>query len=305
MKSHKKTVTQNKVNPGIQDRIFYTVATVIVALLTLLVLYPIIYIVSASFSSGNAVAQGKVWLWPVDFSLEGYKAVLRYKNVWIGYRNTIFYVIVGTFINVSVTMLCAYPLARKNLKGRSFFSFLFSFTMLFGGGMIPAYMLVKNLHMINTIWAMLIPGAMSVYNMIVARSFIQSNIPDELLEASKIDGCDDFRFFFQIVLPLSEAILAVLALWYAVGHWNAYFNAFLYLSDKELYPLQIFLKDILVNSQFDANMITDIETAIQQQNLKMLLKYSLIVISTAPLFVFYPFVQKHFVKGVMIGSVKG
>lgn len=297
--------TPAKIKLCMQDRIFYIICYTMIILLTLLVLYPIIYIVSASFSSGSAVAQGKVWLYPVEFSLEGYKAVLKYKSVWIGYRNTIFYVIAGTLINVVITMFCAYPLARKKLRGRSFLSFLFTFTMLFSGGMIPNYILIKNLHMTNTIWAMLIPGAMSVYNMIVARTFIQNNIPDELLEASKIDGCDDIRFFFQMVLPLSKAILAVLALWYAVGHWNSYFNAFLYLTDKNLYPLQIFLRDILVQEDISADMITDIEAASDLQYLKLLLKYSTIVVSTAPLFTFYPFVQKHFVKGVMIGSVKG
>ncbi|MBQ7840187.1 MAG: carbohydrate ABC transporter permease [Lachnospiraceae bacterium] len=181
---------------------------------------------------------------------------------------------------------------------------LFTFTMLFGGGMIPNYILVRNLHMTNTIWSMLIPGAMSVYNMIVARTFIQSNIPEELLDAAKIDGCDDIHIFYRIVLPLSKAILAVLGLWYAVGHWNAYFNAFLYLQDQNLYPLQIFLRDILVQENFDSSMMGD-ELAAEAANLKLLLKYSIIVISTAPLFTFYPFVQKYFVKGVMIGSVKG
>lgn len=304
MKAKKKNV-QNKIKLSMDDRIFYIVSYTIVALLTLIVLYPVLYIVSASFSSGTAVSQGKVWLYPVDFSLDGYKAVFHYQNIWIGYRNTIFYVIFGTLINLVMTMFCAYPLARKRLVGHSFFSFLFAFTMLFGGGMIPNYILVQKLGMLNTVWAMLVPGAMSVYNMIVARTFIQSNIPDELLEAAQIDGCDNIRFFFQIVLPLSKAILAVLGLWYAVGHWNAYFNAFLYLSDKQLYPLQIFLKDILVQSQFDASMFEDPELARQAYNIKLLLKYSMIVVSTAPLFVFYPFVQKYFIKGVMIGSVKG
>ncbi|MBQ8814269.1 MAG: carbohydrate ABC transporter permease [Lachnospiraceae bacterium] len=288
-----------------EDKIFYAVGYTIVIILTLLVLYPVIYIVSASFSSGDAVAQGKVWLWPVDFTLDGYKAVFRYRSIWVGYRNTIFYTVAGTLINVSITMICAYPLARQNLKGRSAISFLFTFTMLFSGGMIPKYILMKNLGLTNTIWSMLLPGAMSVYNMIVARTFIQSNIPNEMLEAAKIDGCDDFQFFFRMVLPLSKTVMAVLTLWYAVGHWNSYFSAFLYLSDKNLYPLQIFLKEILVQSQFDSDMITDVATATQQQNLKMLLKYSVIVVSTAPLMCFYPFVQKYFQKGVMVGSVKG
>ena len=288
-----------------QDKIYYAVCYTVVLLLTLLVLYPIIYIVSASFSSGSAVVQGKVWLFPVDFTLDGYAAVLKYKRVWIGYRNTIFYVVAGTLINIIMTMFCAYPLARKKLKGRSFLSFLCTFTMLFEGGMIPNYILVSRLGMMNSVWSILIPGAMSVYNMIVARTFIQSNIPDELLEATKIDGCDDIGFFFRMVLPLSKAILAVLALWYAVGHWNSYFSAFLYLTDRDLYPLQIILRDILINDNFGAEMIDDLEAAIELQNLKQLLKYSVIVVSTAPLFAFYPFAQKYFVKGVMIGSVKG
>ena len=182
--------------------------------------------------------------------------------------------------------------------------FVFTFTMLFDGGMIPKYILMKNLGLLNSIWAILLPGAMSVYNMIVARTFIESNIPDELLEASKIDGCDDVTFFRKVVLPLSKAVIAVLALWYAVAHWNSYFNAFLYLTDKELYPLQIFLRDILVQSEISADMV-DPEVAQQMQNMQLILKYSMIVISTAPLFCVYPFVQKHFVKGVMVGSVKG
>ena len=294
-----------KVKAGRQDRIFYTIVYTLVVLLTLSVLYPIIYIISASFSSSNAVAQGKVWLLPVDFSIKAYEAVFNYKDLWLGYRNTIFYVVVGTLINVAMTMICAYPMARKGLWGREFLSFFFSFTMLFGGGMIPNYILIKNLGMINTIWSMLIPGAMSVYNMIVARTFIQTNIPDELLEATKIDGCNDFKFFFQMVLPLSKAIIAVLALWYAVGHWNAYFSAFLYLTDKNLYPLQIFLKEILVQNELDAEVLTNNMEAAAVYNLKLLLKYAIIVVSTLPLFAFYPFVQRYFVKGVMIGSVKG
>ena len=288
-----------------QDKVFYGIVYTLIFFLTILVLYPIVYIISASFSSSTAVAQGRVWLFPVKFSLRAYEAVFNYKNLWLGYRNTIFYVIAGTVINVAMTMICAYPMARKGLWGRGFLSFLFTFTMLFGGGMIPSYILIKNLGMINTVWSMLIPGAMSVYNMIVARTFIQSNIPDELLEASKIDGCDDFKFFFQMVLPLSKAIIAVLTLWYAVGHWNSYFSAFLYLTNKNLYPLQIFLKEILVQNEIESEAISNINDALELQNLKLLLKYAVIVVSTVPLFTFYPFVQKYFVKGVTIGSVKG
>lgn len=286
-----------------QDRVYYALCYTFISVLTLSVLYPIVYIISASFSSGAAIAAGRVWLFPVEFSLRGYQAVLKYDNVWIGYRNTIFYAVVGTMVNVAMTLICAYPLSRKNLRGRKWISLLFTFTMIFSGGMIPGYMLVKQLNMVNTVWAMLSPGAMSVYNMIVTRTFLQTTISDYLLEAAKIDGCSDFRFFFLIVLPLSKAVIAVIALFYAVGHWNAYFNAFLYLTDKNLYPLQIFLKDILVQNQFSADLV-DPEIVAEMQNMQAILKYSMIIVSTVPLFCFYPFTQRHFVKGVMIGSVK-
>ena len=263
-----------------------------------------IYVVSASVSSGTALMAGEVWLFPKDITFLGYKTILQYKNVWIGYRNTIFYTVIGTFINVVMTLLCAYPLTRNNLMGRKQIMMLFTFTMLFSGGMIPNYILMKKLHLLNTVWVMIIPGALSVYNMIVTKTFIQSSIPEELLEASKIDGCDDIRYFFTILLPLSKAVIAVISLWYAVGHWNAYFNAFLYLTDKELYPLQIFLKEILIQSKVNSELM-DPEVALAMQNLQLILKYGMIVISTLPIFCLYPFAQKYFVKGVMIGSVKG
>ena len=303
MKSINKRIHKRKIN--LNDRIFNVVVAFLVIFLTIAVLYPIVFIISASFSSSTAVAQGRVWILPVEISLKAYEAVFDYRDLWLGYRNTIFYVIAGTVLNVAMTLICAYPMARKNLWGRKTFSFFLTFTMLFSGGMIPSYILVKNLGMVDTVWAMLLPSAMSVYNMIVARTYIESNIPIELLESSKIDGCNDIQFFFRMVLPLSKAIIAVLALWYAVGHWNSYFSAFLYLTDKNLYPLQIFLKEILVQSQIDTEVISDVAEALEMQNLKLLLKYAIIVVSTVPLFAFYPFVQKHFVKGVTIGSVKG
>ena len=301
----KNKVSRKKNRTSTGDRIFYAIVGVVMFILTLIVLYPIVYIVSASFSSADAVQAGEVWVWPVDFSLEAYKAVFKYQDWWLGYRNTIFYVVVGTVLNVAIEMVCAYPLARKNLWGRNVISFMFSFTMLFGGGMIPGYILIKSLGMLNTPWVMLIPGIMSVYNVIVARTFIQNNIPNELLEASQIDGCTDFQFFFRVVLPLSKAIMAVLTLWHAVGHWNSYFSAFLYLTDKNLYPLQIFLKEILVQNQVNSELVVDVSGTLAAQNIKELLKYAVIVVSTVPLFAFYPFIQKYFVKGVTIGSVKG
>jgi multiple sugar transport system permease protein/putative aldouronate transport system permease protein len=287
-----------------EDRVFYTFVYTFSFLLLLLVLYPMIFIVSASFSSGQAISTGQVKLLPVDPGIEGYRAVFKDKRIPTGYRNTVFYTVIGTFINVAMTLICAYPLARKRLPHRGAITFFFTFTMLFSGGMIPSYILLRDLHMLNTVWAMWLPGAMSIYSMIVTRTFISSAIPEELLEATQIDGCSDVTYFFLFVLPLSKAVIAVIAMMYAVGHWNAYFNAFLYLTKQELYPLQIFLREILVMNQMQ-NDIVDPETAIAMQGLADLLKYSLIVISSAPILCIYPFFQKYFVKGVMIGSIKG
>ena len=286
-----------------KDQGFYFFCYALVVVLTLVVLYPIIFIISASLSNSDTVVQGKVWLWPVDFTLQAYKIIINRSEIWNGYLNTIIYTVCGTLLNVALTLVCAYPMARKNLRGRSAIMFFFSFTMMFSGGMIPNYILVKNLGIMNTRWAIILPGAMSVYNMIVCRTFIESNIPDEMLEAAQIDGCSNTQFFFQMVLPLSKAIIAVLALWYGVAHWNAYMNAFLYLRDQDLYPLQIFLKEILVQSEMlGGEDIVDTENV---TTIYVTLKYCIIVVSSAPLMCVYPFVQKHFQKGVMLGSVKG
>lgn len=287
------------------DMIFYGISYGVLIGLLIIVLYPLIYIVSASFSSPNAVISGKVWLYPVEPSLAGYKAVFKYPDVFTGYRNTLFYTVVGTLINVSMTLTAAYPLARRSLPGRGFFTFLFTFTMLFSGGMIPTYILMKDLHLLNTPWVMLIPGAISITNLIITRTFMQTSIPGDLLEASQMDGCSDFRYFFSVVLPLSKANIAVITLYYAVGHWNAYFNAFLYLTSKNLFPLQVFLREILVLSRVDATTVADPETLVAIQGLSDLLKYSLIVVATVPILCIYPLVQRYFVKGVMIGSLKG
>jgi multiple sugar transport system permease protein/putative aldouronate transport system permease protein len=287
------------------DRIYYFCAYTIVSILVIIVLYPMVFIVSASFSAASAVNAGKVWLFPVEPTLFNFKMVLQYKSVYLGYRNTIFYTVCGTAINVMVTLICAYPLSRKGLYGRGFFTFILTFTMIFSGGMIPSYILMRDLKIINTVWAMLLPGALNVTNMIVTRTYFQTSVPNELLEASKLDGCSDTQYFFRVLLPLSHSVIAVIALFYAVGHWNAYFNAFLYLSKKELYPLQLFLREILVQNQFSSDIMTDPEIAQQLLGLQETLKFAIIVLSTAPLMCLYPFAQKHFVKGVMIGSLKG
>ena len=294
----------NRIKHSKGDRIFYAIIYTVITLLTIIVLYPLIYVVSASISSAAAINSGRMWLWPVDIDFVGYKYVLQYKYVWIGYRNTIFYTVAHAFLGICMCLICAYPLARRGLRFKGFLTFLFTFTMLFSGGMIPSYLLMKNIGLLDTVWAIIIPGSLSVYNMIVTRTFIQSNIPEELLEASRIDGCSDVKFFFRILLPLSKTIIAVLALMYASGMWNSYFNAFLYLKTKNLYPLQIFLRQILVNANFDSEML-DPDALEQMQNLQQILKYAIIVVSTAPMVLLYPFVQKYFEKGVMIGSLKG
>ncbi len=287
------------------DRAFQAAAIGIVSLMTLLILLPMINVVSASFSSASAVNAGRVLLLPVEATLTNYKTILNYSSVWLGYRNTIFYTVAGTFINVTLTMLCAYPLAQRSFSGRKFLSILFFIPMIFNGGMIPNYILMRDLKIINTLWAGLIPGAINIFNMIVARTFIQTSIPESLAEAARIDGCSPTRYFFSFVLPLSKTIIAVIAMYYAVAHWNDYFTAFLYLNKRSLYPLQLFLREILVNSQFDSSVMSDPDAAKQLQGLAETLKYVIIVVSTLPLMCIYPFVQKYFIKGVMIGSVKG
>lgn len=301
-------IIDNRKRRGIRiaaaDRVYYASADVFLGLLTLLVLLPLIFIVAASFSSPEAVSNGRVRLWPVDFTLDGYNAVFSNKNIGMAYFNTFFYTVFGTMINIVMTMITAYPLARKDLPFKGPLLFLFTFTMLFSGGIIPSYMLMINLNLINTRWALLLPPALSVYNLIIARTFIQ-NIPKELEEAASIDGCSDFQFFLTMVIPLSVTLLSVLTLYYAVAHWNAYFDAFLYFSDKKLYPLQITLREILIANSIQADEIVDAETLSAKQGMADLLKYALIIVSSLPVLVLYPFVKKHFLKGVMIGALKG
>lgn len=290
---------------GGSDRTFYIISGIGLSLFLLAVLYPIVFVVAASFSSGQAVSAGKVFLWPVDFSLEGYKTVFHNKDILIGFKNSIVYTVVGTLINLVMTMISAYALSRDDVPGTNKIMLIFTFTMFFSGGMIPTYMLIRSLHMLDSIWSMVIPGAVGVYNLIIARTFIKNSIPAELLDAAKIDGCSDIKYFTMIVLPLSKAIIAVLVLFYGVGHWNSYFNPMLYLNSRELFSLPIFLKEILIANQIDPSTVTDPELQMQIAQIADVIKYALIVVSTIPVLVIYPFIQKYFVKGVMIGSVKG
>ena len=293
------------VSDSFPDKVFNVTITIITFIFIILCAYPLIYVVSASFSDPMDIFAGKVWLLPSSPTLKGYKTVFDYPDVWIGYGNSAFYTVFGTLINVFMTVLAAYPLSRKDLKYRKPIIMLFTFTMLFNAGMIPNYLLIRDLHLLNTRWALLIPGAISVYNMIIVRTFFMSNIPDELLESARLDGCSDFRFLLNIVLPLSGAVIAVITLYYAVGHWNQYFNAVLYLTDKNTYPLQVFLRNILLENSINDLSAGSVVNESERTYLNELLKYSLIVVASAPLLAVYPFIQKYFVKGVMIGAVKG
>lgn len=288
----------------IQDRVFYSIIYAVLAIISCVILYPLLFIVSSSLSSAEAITSGRVILWPVEPNFESYVAVFQNKSVLMGYKNTLLYTTIGTIIYVMFTMGCAYPLARRDMPCKNIIMLLFTFTMYFGGGMIPNYLLMMNLNLIDTPAAVILPGMINVYNMIVARTFIMG-IPNEMLEASQIDGCSDIKYFFIILLPLSKACMAVLTLYYAVGLWNAYFEPFMYLNNRNMYPLSIFLKEILVANQMTESMDIDPELLERKQGFSEVIKYSLIVITTLPILCLYPFVQKYFVKGVMIGSVKG
>ena len=267
-----------KIKNPMEDRILYFVVYTVIILFLLVILYPIIFIISASFSEGSEVQLGRVYLWPVKPTLEGYRAVFSHRNIMTGYRNTILYTLGGTLINVVVTVLCAYPLSRRDMPMRGFFVFLFVFTMFFGGGLIPTYLLVNSLGMVNTFWALLIPGAMSVYNMIITRTFFQNGVPHELLEASQIDGCSDARYFFSILLPLSQAVISVISLYYAVAHWNSYFSALIYIRDKQLQPLQLILRSILLSTRVSLNEFEDPDLLEGKIGLEFLVKFALIVV---------------------------
>lgn len=294
-----------KIKHATSDRIFLVANNGFLLFWLLVVLYPLLYVVNASFSDPAAIMTGRVRLWPIGFNLEGYKAVFQSSQILSGYFNSFVYVVLGTSINISLTIAMAYPLSRKDFRGRNPIMFFVTFTMLFNGGLIPTYLLVRDLGLVNTRWAMVLPNAIAVWNVIITRTYLQATIPSELLESAYMDGCGNLRFLWSVVLPLSKAIIAVISLFYAVGHWNAFFNALIYLRDNHLYPLQIVLRSILLLNQIDPEMVADVERAQALEFMAEILKYALIVVASVPVMAVYPLVQKHFVKGVMIGSIKG
>lgn len=287
------------------DTVFDIVLVIICTLFLLMVLYPLLYIVAASFSSGNAVAAGKVFLWPVDFTLQGYEMVLSDNSVWIGYKNSFIYTFASSVVALFLTILAAYPLARRNFQGKKFYDIYFLIPMFLHGGMIPTYIINSKLGLINNFWGyFIIISSVNIYNMILMRTFFQNSIPNELLEAAKIDGVTDVGYLTKVVLPLSKSILAVIYLYYIVAEWNAFMTPLLYLRDDALEPLQIVLQNIMESSRVQAGGDMS-ATALQQAANAEIMKYSLIVVAAAPMIITYPFVQKFFEKGVMIGSLKG
>ena len=289
------------------DYIINFVAYFLCSLVLIATLYPLIYVVSASFSEPSEVINGNIWLLPKNVTLDGYEMILDYDPIWIGYRNTIFYTLIGTTINICLTLPAAYALSRADFKARGFFTAFFSFTMFFNGGLIPTYLVVKDLGLVNNPAVLVILGAVSVWNMMITRTFFQGSIPHSLEEAAYLDGCSTTRLFLQIVLPLSTPIIAVLVLFYAVGHWNNYFNALIYLSKAEHYPLQLYLRNVLILEDVSALMgdTEAVQEWLERLERKEAMKFGVVVVSSVPVLVLYPFLQKYFVKGMTIGAIKG
>lgn len=291
------------------DRVFVALNYFLLAIILLVCLYPLWFVIIASISNPDLINSGQVWLWPKDVSLTGYKNLFNDKSILRGYANTLMYTVGGTLLNLLVTLPAAYALSRRDFVGRKFFTVMFLITMFFSGGLIPTFMTVKNLGLYNNPLVMIVLGATSMTNIIISRTFFMTNVPTELQEAAQIDGCGNFRLFVKIVLPISTAIIAVMALFFAVGHWNGYFTALIYIRNDDLKPLQIVMREVLMQSQFNADMLQQGgDTAgLLQEELKAAeqIKYALIVVASLPVMAIYPFIQKYFVKGVTVGAVKG
>lgn len=287
------------------DLLFDLFNYALLGIITILVLYPLYFIIIASFSDPDYINTGQVVLFPKGFNTLGYQKIFENAKIWRAYGNTIFYTLVGTTINIVLTMLFAYPLSRKEFCCRKFLTFFMMFTMYFQGGLMPTYILMQNMKLYDTPWVMVLLPAINVFNVIIAKTNIQNNIPEELYKAASMDGCSHFHFFYRIVMPLSKSIVAVLVLYYGVAHWNEFMNGLVYLRDEGLYPLQLVLRGILVQNQASADMMADIDSMLEQQKAAELIKYGLILVSALPVLVIYPFLQKYFAKGVMVGAVKG
>lgn len=286
------------------DRVFLIAIYVLLSVALIIVIVPLLYILASSFSSPEAVSSGRVYLWPVDFSIEGYRALLGNQQIITGYVNSLIYAIGGTLISTTLTIMIAYPLSRVRFMGRNVIMTLVLFTMLFTGGLIPTYMVVQSLGLLDTRWAMLLPQAIAVWQVIIARTYFRTAIPEELAEAAELDGCSDIRFLTSVVLPLSKPMIAVIALMYGITQWNSYFDALIYLKTPDLYPLQLVLRNVLI-LQTQTTGVADVSVQMARERLADLLKYSLIVVASIPVLLIYPFVARYFTKGVLIGAIKG
>lgn len=287
------------------DSLFYNLVFIYLAFCGIIVFLPLMHVVAQSLSSPMMVLSGRVSFWPIDPTIDIYVKAVQSKRFMMGFANTLYYAGVGTCINLVMTILCAYPLARKGLWGKKFLTFLFSFTMMFGGGMIPTYLVLKQLNMINTRAVMVIPGAIATWNMVMCRTFFMNTIPEEMYESSSLDGASDIRTLISIVLPLSTPIIAVMVLFYAVGHWNSYFNAMMYLSDEKLYNVQVVLRGAINDINSISENASDLANMTINEANAEAFKYVLIVLTMIPVMLIYPFVQRYFIKGIMIGSLKG
>ena len=295
---------QVKLYRTLPDRILLGCIWAMLIFIMVVILVPVLFIIASSFSDAKAVSAGRVFLWPVDFSLAGYQVIFQSPNIVRAFANSVAYTAVGTVVSVSLTLLAGYPLSRTDLRIRGFVMFLFTVTMFFSGGMIPTYLVVSKLKLVDSFWAMILPSAMGVWNVILIKTYIQSSIPGEIYESASIDGCSDWKYFIQMVIPLSKPIIAVMILLYAVGKWNDFFSGLLYLNDVNKQPLQLLLRNILVTNDA-AGMQLSLTEQMNRQELKTLLQYSLIIVSSVPVMILYPFIQKYFVKGVTVGAVKG
>ena len=275
------------------------------SLVLMIAAYPLWFVLIASFSDPHLVWGGKVWIVPQGFNLEGYRNIISNPNIAIGYRNSVLYTAVGTALNLFMTITAAYPLSRKDFGPRHGLTLLYTVTMFFSGGLIPTYLLVKSLGLINTFWAMILPNAVAFYYIVITRTYFQTSIPEELWESASLEGCSNVRFLRSIVIPLSAPIIAVMTLFYSVGHWNSYFNGLIYLTQKNRFPLQLILREILILGQMQDTIITDVLEAATLQRISESIKYGVIIVASLPVLMLYPLVQRHFVKGIMIGALKG
>lgn len=296
---------KNRIRYSTEDRVFSIVTYTLATLALLITLYPLVYCVSASFSDPMEVVKGNVLLFPKKPTLIAYQAVAKNKSMFSGYVNTLFYTVLGTSLNLVMTIAAAYPLSKRDFRGRNGITFLFTLTMFFSGGMVPNFLLIRNLDMYNTIWALLLPGCVSAWNLVIMRTYFQTSIPEEICESAYMDGCSNIGTLLRIVLPLSMPIIAVMVIFYGVGHWNSYFSALLYLKDRDKYPLSLVLREILLQGMGQEKSGAEVVDSVADLLLFETLKYAVIIVSSVPMLILYPALQRYFVKGTMVGSLKG